>query len=195
MWGLQKLILSKVGSNCNRILILIIHMEKPRICMVAEMAIFFNHLSPTSSRVTTWIFQLSSPMSHWCLEFQTIQPTKWLISRINSTKTINFQRAYSTTLRMLLAGTITIFKWMLAETQKSFNQIIWAASRAVQGAWKISGSRPHFCRIHSNRSKVGLRFSTCPHLTLRGTTLTVAWWRWTYFQIPCLSFQHPRWCC
>jgi hypothetical protein len=47
---LPKLILSKLVSNYNLILILIILMVMHRICTAAEMAIFSNHHSHTFTR-------------------------------------------------------------------------------------------------------------------------------------------------
>jgi hypothetical protein len=47
---LRKLILSKLVSNYNRILILIILMVMHRICTAAEMVIFSNHHSHTFTR-------------------------------------------------------------------------------------------------------------------------------------------------
>jgi len=140
---LPKLILSKLVSNYNRILILIILMVMHRICTAVEMAIFSNNHSHTFTRANIWIFQLSSTMKLLCLVFQTILVANNLpTSRINISKTINLERAYSTLkiqLR-LLAGTTTIFKWMQAEIQESFIQIVWAASIAVPEVSKTSGS-------------------------------------------------------
>lgn len=156
---LRKLILSKLVSNYNRILILIILMVMHRICTAAEMVIFSNHHSHTFTRAIIWIFQLSSTMKLLCLVFQTIlQANNLATSRINISKTINLERAYLTLkiqLR-LLAGTTTIFKWMQVETQESFIQIIWAASRAVPEASRTSGSPPLFwlTQISSSRVKV-----------------------------------------